>query len=119
MRQRGMMVLAGDGRTALLFDNRGTTLHPACISAEVCAPRTIRQPAQGTGRPGRSFQSVGSRRSALEQTDWHRLSEERFARAIAVALEELHTTRTLREIMLFAPPHFLSYLRAVSNRKHA
>jgi protein required for attachment to host cells len=104
MKHRGMVVLVGDSRTALSFDNRGTTLH-----ARLHQRRVLRAPAnpptreQGTDRPGRSFQSVGSRRSALEQTDWYRLGENHFTRAIAVALEELHTTRILREIMLVAP----------------
>ena len=34
---------------------------------------------QGTDRPGRSSASVGVARSAMEETDWHDIAEERFA----------------------------------------
>lgn len=95
------MILVADGRTALLFDNTGTTLRPRLLQRRVLdAPDNPLTREQGADRPGRSFQSVGSRRSALEPTNWHRLGEERFAREIAAVLEELRAARMLHELTI-------------------
>ena len=42
---------------------------------------------QGTDAPGRSINSVGARRSAMEQTDWHEQDEQRFLTDLAKRLE--------------------------------
>jgi protein required for attachment to host cells len=40
---------------------------------------------QGTDRPGRKPGSGGLSQSAIEETDWHQLAEDRFAELIVVA----------------------------------
>src|SRR5262249_33380872 len=41
----------------------------------------------GTDAPGRAFSSVGTERSAMEQTDWHAQGEDRFLRKLADRLD--------------------------------
>ncbi|MDH8576125.1 host attachment protein, partial [Klebsiella pneumoniae] len=56
-------------------------------------------------------QSVGSSRSSVEQTDWHEIGEQRFARTIADALEALARDRDIPGFVIVAPPRALADLR--------
>ena len=47
---------------------------------------------QGTDAPGRSVNSVGARRSAMEQTDWHDQAEQRLPRDLSKRLDAAVTT---------------------------
>ena len=51
------------------------------------------------------------RRGAVEQTDWHRLEEDRFVGRVAAALEELVRSRKIPALVVVAPPHTLADLR--------
>jgi protein required for attachment to host cells len=63
--------------------------HPVSSARRIQKPdlavETVRQQEnpptreQGTDRPGRVHVRIGPTRSAVEDTDWHRLAEERFA----------------------------------------
>jgi protein required for attachment to host cells len=54
---------------------------------------------------------VGARRSAVEDTDWHELEEQRFAHVIADALQRLVRERKVKELVVIAPPRTLAELR--------
>ncbi|MGO4574327.1 host attachment protein [Microvirga sp. 2TAF3] len=111
MKSRGL-VAVGDGRKALLLINTGTVLHPQLALKQVLeAGENPPTHEQGTDRPGRSFQSMGTMRSAVSQTDWHELTERRFAEKVVAAIQTIHQLQELRELMLVAPPRTLSYLR--------
>ena len=82
----GGFVLIGDGRKALVLVNRGDERYPDLRLAEILrAPSNPATHEQGTDQPGRAI--VGSsRRSSLEQTDWHQIAEDRFADEVAADL---------------------------------
>jgi len=61
---------------------------------------------------------VGDGRKALfamEQTDWQEIGEQRFARTIADALENLARDRDIPGFVIVAPPRTLAELRRVIN----
>jgi protein required for attachment to host cells len=106
----GTLILVGDGAKALFLRNKGTPSH-----LELSVERVLGQPdeptrEQGTDRPGR-YQGGGTPRSAFEQTDWHRLSEERFAADIGGALNRLAQSGGFQHLILVAPPKALGDLR--------
>ena len=74
----GDWVVVCDGKKALFCVNAGDTQN---LNLKVKEEREIANPAthlQGTERPGRVHQSVGSARSAVGQTDWHDRTEHDF-----------------------------------------
>jgi protein required for attachment to host cells len=106
------LVMIGDGRRALLLEDRGTRvrprLKPRLTLAAATNPPTSQQ---GTDRPGRSFQSVGRVRSAMEQTDWHEQAERAFAREVLAAVDKLFPSSTPPSLLLVAPPKILACWR--------
>lgn len=67
---------------------------------------------QGTDKPGRTFESTGSRRSAYEPpTDWHEQAKRDFARDVAEVLKEKARNGAFDNLILVAPPAMLGNLR--------
>jgi protein required for attachment to host cells len=105
------LVLIGDGQKALFLRNKGT---PQQVSLEVEQILEQDNPAtreQGTDRPGRSVQSVGMARSAVEESDWHHIAKERFAGAIAEALYRHAHDNRFDKLVVVAPANILGNLR--------
>jgi protein required for attachment to host cells len=113
-------ILVGDGRKALMLRNDGTPQKPSLQVVEVLTdddnPPTH---AQGTDRPGRSFQSMSNRRSAVEQTDWHEMAEERFATTVASKIVSAANDKRFERLILVAPPTTLATLRRKLDPKTA
>ena len=105
------LVFVGDGQKALFLRNRGDVECIDLITARVFAEPDPPTHEQGTDRPGRSFRAYGHRRSAVEQTDWHELEKERFAAAVAAALENLVRAERVKALVVVAPPRTLAELR--------
>lgn len=105
-------ILVGDGRKALMLRNDGTPQKPNLNVIEVLKddsnPPTS---AQGTDRPGRVMQSTIGTRSAVEQTDWHEIAEERFAASVAGKINAAAKDNRFEKIVLVAPPNTLAELR--------
>jgi protein required for attachment to host cells len=105
-------ILVGDGRKALMLRNAGT---PQRVSLEVLDVfKDDNNPAtreQGTDRPGRSLQTGQARRSAMDQTDWHEMAEEKFAAHVALKLNESAQQNRFEKLILVAPPNTLAALR--------
>jgi protein required for attachment to host cells len=106
----GALVLVADGQKSLLFRNEGDEKYPVLqmLSQESIANPATRE--EGSDRPGRSFSSISRRRSSVGQTDWHRQTEERFARHVAGVLEDAAKDDDA-ELVIAAPPQFLGSLR--------
>ena len=104
-------VFVGDGRKALLLRNDGTALAPSLKTEQVFEIDNPPTREQGTDKPGRSFASVGGRRSAMEQADWHELEEQRFAKDIADTLQVLVREKNIEALVIAAAPSFLASLR--------
>lgn len=104
-------VFVGDGRKALFLRNEGDekfiNLRTERVLVEVNPPTR----EQGSDQPGRAFASVGARRSAMEDADWHEIEEQRFAREIADALHRIVRERKVKALVVIAPPRTLAELR--------
>ena len=61
--------------------------------------------------PGRTFSSVGSGRSAVEQTDWHAQEEDRFLHKLAARLDAAVNVGETKSLIIVAPPRALGVLR--------
>lgn len=104
-------VIVGDGRKALFLRNEGRDGVLQLKTEQVLKNDNPPTREQGSSQPGRSFQSVGSSRSSVEQTDWHDLEEHRFARSIADALAVLAQDKDIPGFVIIAPPRTLADLR--------
>jgi len=107
----GAWVLVGDGRRALFFQNHGDA---ELLDLRVIETRIDENPAtrdQGSDKPGRSFASKGGVRSAVEDSDWHEMEEERFARAMADRINQEAESGELNAIAIIAPPRALGEIR--------
>jgi protein required for attachment to host cells len=108
----GSWVLVADGEKFLVLRNQG--------DAELLDLRVIRHgetenPAtheQGTDRPGRyDDQGAPGGRSAFEDTDWHRLEKERFAKDLAERLRRWALDNRFHKLVIAADPRTLGVLR--------
>ena len=106
------MVLIGDGRKALFLRNAGDEKFPDLKAERVFAEENPPTHEQGADRPAVAFAHAGShRRTQIDQTDWHRLEEDRFIARVAAALEEVMRTRGVPALVVVAPPRMLADLR--------
>lgn len=105
------LVLVADGRKMLFLRNHGDA---AQIDLRVEAHREQTNPSshdQGSDAPGRSVASIGNRRSAMEETDFHQVMEDRFAAKAADLLRERALGGDFEALVVVAPPHTLGELR--------
>lgn len=107
----GAYVFVGDGRKALFLRNEGNPMSPRLKTMHVLKNDNPPTRELGTDRPGRSFARMAPRRSAMEQTDWHEIAEERFAREVAETLVELARNNGESAFVIVAPPRSLAALR--------
>jgi protein required for attachment to host cells len=106
------LILVGDGRKALFLRNLGAQLN---IKLEVEHRLLHDAPAtreMGTDRPGRSVSGPSSVRSAMEQTDWHQIEEDRFVDTVAGVLARAAAADPDLQIAIVLPPKALGHLRA-------
>lgn len=111
------LVVVGDGEKALFLRNKGG---PQDIRLEVENILGHENPAtheQGTDKPGRAFASAGTARSAMEETDWHQLGEDRFAADIADTLYRLAHANKFEALVVVAPPRVLGTLRKAFHKE--
>ena len=83
--ERGDWVVVCDGAKALLMENVGNWLKPSLKTRDVYTQPDPSTHEIGSDAPGRSFSSVGSGRSAMEQTDWHDEAERAFLEQLGPA----------------------------------
>jgi protein required for attachment to host cells len=110
LKHDGWLVIA-DGEKALFLRNDGDEIDPNLTVFREIEQDNPSTRDQGAGRPGRLNDSGGSHRSAVEETDWHRVGKERFARDIA---ERLHThaqAGRYSQLVLVAAPMVLGEIR--------
>jgi protein required for attachment to host cells len=112
------LVMVGDGARAIFLRNSGTVLEPRLAVENVLEQNNPPTREQGTDAPtrGADFAAGGaanasSPRSNIEQTDWHQLNEDRFAKDIADTLYQLAHANRFQQLVLVAPPKVLGTLR--------
>jgi protein required for attachment to host cells len=108
---RGEWVIVCDGKKALMLENAGDEKFLNLKTREVLDHPDAKTHEIGTDAPGRSFSSVGSGRSAMEQTDWHTQEEERFLRKLVGHLDAAVNAGKIKSLILVAPPRALGVLR--------
>ena len=108
---QGDWVVVCDGAKALILENLGDGMHPNLKTREVHEQADAKTHEQGTDAPGRSINSVGARRSAMEQTDWHEQDEQRFLTDLAGRLDAAVTAGETKSVIVVAPPRALGVLR--------
>ncbi|CDX24025.1 Host attachment protein [Mesorhizobium sp. ORS 3324] len=107
--KRGLWVIVADGEKALFLRNRGDARHPDLQVVQEMEQENPATREQGTDKPGR-YSNEGPR-SAIEETDWHRIGKERFADNIAGRLYKLAHRGAFEEVVLIAPPQVLGEMR--------
>lgn len=108
----GALVFIADGRKARLLRNKGSVRHVKLITERELEQDNPPTRQQGTDRPGRYMGADGASRSAVEQTDWHRLAKERFAAQAADMLYRMAHAHAFEHLVVVAPPKALGDLRA-------
>lgn len=111
------LVLVSDGRRARFMRNQGTPRKPQLIVEKAMDQVNPPTREQGADRPGRKHGTDGNARSAVEQTDWHQLEEERFASEIAEELYQLGHANRFNELVVISPPKMLGDLRSKMHPK--
>ena len=109
--RHGDWVVVCDGKKALLLENAGDEKFLNLKTKEVYEHPDPKTHEQGTDAPGRAINSVDGRRSAMEQTDWHDLEEQRFLQTLARHLEAEINGGHAKSLIVIAPPRALGVLR--------
>ncbi len=113
----GAWVVVADGKRALLLQNDGDEVYPNLRTDHVIEHENPPTHEQGTDRPGRYSDTPDSHRSAFQETDWHRLEEEKFLARLADVLKQGVSAGHYKKIVLVAPPAALGALRKVLDRQ--
>jgi protein required for attachment to host cells len=107
----GAWVVVGDGQKALFLTNEGDEKFPNLRRLSVELHDDPPTHEQGCDAPGRAYSSVGSGRSAVEETDWHEVEKERFAASIAGRINKAAQSAAFKQLVVVAPPKILGDLR--------
>jgi protein required for attachment to host cells len=108
----GDWIVVCDGRKALILENTGDRMFPNLHMKEVREHADESTAAQGSAAPGKVHASVGTARSAVEQTDWHEEAERAFLKALAERLHLAVTTGETKALTMVASPRALGMIRA-------
>jgi len=109
--RQGEWVVVCDGAKALVLENIGDEVFPNLKTREVYEHKAAKTHEQGTDAPGRAIQSVGARRSAMEQTDWHEQEEHKFLTDLVGRLDAAVSAGDAKAITIVAPPRALGVIR--------
>ncbi|NGO51530.1 host attachment protein [Allomesorhizobium camelthorni] len=109
--KHGLWILVADGEKALFLKNDGDARTPDLNVVREVHDDNPATREQGTDRPGRFSDGSGAHKSAVADTDWHRLGKERFADEIAERLYTMAHRGDFKEIVLIAPPLVLGEMR--------
>ncbi|WP_113156132.1 host attachment protein [Nitratireductor sp. OM-1] len=104
-------VVVADGEKALFLRNEGDATYPNLQVVRLMQEENPPSREQGTDRPGRLNDGNGGHRSAVDETDWHRIEKERFAGDVAERLYKLAHKGKYSKLVLVAPPLVLGELR--------
>jgi protein required for attachment to host cells len=113
------LVLVGDGRKAIFLRNKGGAGHPDLVTVRVMEHNNPPTREQGTDRPGRHSGPDRTTRSAMEETDWHRQAEDRFAAEVAEVLYKRAHDHEFERLIVVAPPRTLGTMRQAFHKEVA
>lgn len=104
-------VIVADGKKMLFLRNEGDSEFPKLEVERKRETGDAPDRERKTDAPGRAFSSVGSGRSAYEETDFHQLEEDRFAADTAEMLRKRALGNEFESLIIVAPPKTLGELR--------
>ena len=107
----GLWLMVADGEKALFLKNEGDTTYPNFEVVREIGQSNPPTREQGSDRPGRFNDGPSAHRSAVADTDWHKVGKVRFADEIADRLYTMAHRGDFKEILLIAPPLVLGELR--------
>ena len=107
----GAWVVVCDGAKALVLENAGNRMSPNLTTKEIYEQSDAKTSELGTDKPGRAFGSVGSVRSAVEQTDWHDQAEQKFLAKLAARLDKAVQAGETQSLIVVAPARAIGVLR--------
>ena len=93
------------------MENTGDINVPHLKTVQVFEQKSLPTHALGTDAPGRSFNSVGNARSAVEQTDWHDQAERAFLAHLVRHLDDAVAEGKAKSLIVVAPPRALGMIR--------
>jgi protein required for attachment to host cells len=105
------VVVVCDGRKAMILENAGDARFPNLRLKYAFEHEDKRTQELGVSPPGRSHQSIGHHRSAVEQTDWYDEAERTFLRTLATRLDTEIAQRSHGPLIVVAAPRALGMLR--------
>ena len=101
----------------MFFRNGGKPTYPNLKIVQVLEQDNPSTREQGSDRPGRTHSSVGSARSAMQETNWHKLEKHRFAKDIADALYSAAHSGRYDKLVIAAPPMIMGDLRKAMHKE--
>jgi protein required for attachment to host cells len=113
----GTWVLVADGEKALLLENIGDADLPVLQLRRADAQDNPPTHEQGTDRPGRMSDGPSGHRSAVEDSDWHRLAKDRFAHDLAEMLYARAQAHRFERLIVAAAPKVLGELRKTLHKE--
>jgi protein required for attachment to host cells len=108
---RGDWVVVCDGKKALVLENAGDEEYLSLKTREVYEQPDLKTRDMGTDAPGRTMNSIGGHRSAMDQTDWHDQEEQRFLHNLLGRLDAALNQGQTKSLIVVAPPRALGVLR--------
>jgi len=109
--KHGLWVVVADGEKALFLKNEGDAKFPDFQVVQEMEQENRATREQGVERPGRYSDGPSAHKSAFQETDWHRLSKERFADDIAERLYKQAHAGAYDRLVIVAPPQVLGEMR--------
>jgi len=104
-------VVVADGKKMLFFRNEGDAEYPRLVVERKREQDNPPDRDQKSDAAGRVFSSVGPRRSAMEEVDFHQHAEDRFAAETAEMLKARALRNDYDALVVVAPPKTLGELR--------
>ena len=115
--EHDLWVVVADGEKALFLRNEGDAKYPNFEVFREVHEENPPTREQGTDRPGRYNDGPTVHRSAVQETDWHRVEKERFAKEIADRLYKMAHRGDFERLVIVAPPLVLGEMRKELHRE--
>lgn len=109
--KHGAWVVVADGEKALFLENKGDAKFPDLDVIRRMEDENPPNRDQASDKPGRFNDGPSPHRSAVEETDFHRIAKERFAGEIAERLYKAAHRGDFDAVVLVAPPLVLGQMR--------
>lgn len=109
--KQGTWVVVADSEKALFLKNLTDHENPNLEVIEIESQENPPSRDQGANRPGRMPDTGPGQRSAMQDTDWHELAKERFAKEVADILYTKAHAGAFDALVLVAGPKVLGHIR--------